>query len=43
MSKKGLPVLDGIAKMKEADPVLQAKVWAALAKSSSQVSGAPME
>lgn len=37
MSKLGKSVLDGIAKMKEADPVLQARVWAALAKSATSV------
>jgi hypothetical protein len=35
MSKLGKGVLDGMQKMKESDPVLQAKVWAILARAAS--------
>ena len=35
MSKLGKGVLDGMQKMKESDPVLQARVWAILARAAS--------
>jgi len=35
MSKLGKGVLDGMQKMKEGDPVLQARVWAILARAAS--------
>jgi len=35
MSKLGKSVLDGMQKMKESDPVLQARVWAILARAAS--------
>ena len=35
MSKLGRSVQEGLSKMKESDPGLQARVWAALARSSA--------
>ncbi len=37
MSKLGKGVLDGMQKMKESDPVLQARVWAILARAASSM------